>query len=163
MRTTFAPVFEKYGVDAVYNGHSHNYERSWYLHGHHGMSTTFDAARHAELNDAGQPALGQNDEKYAQISSGSGVDDKVVYAVAGSAGKADDQNPCPEGQTMGCTLEDWLLHPAMRTFEEGKPVYRRHGIALRGSVVVDAGKDSFTSRFIDENGQVLDWFTITRQ
>ena len=31
MRQTFAPVFEDYGVDVVYSGHAHSYERSWYV------------------------------------------------------------------------------------------------------------------------------------
>jgi hypothetical protein len=63
MRQTFGPVFEAHGVDVVFSGHAHSYERSWYLHGHQGKSTSFDAARHAELNQAGEPAIGQNDER----------------------------------------------------------------------------------------------------
>lgn len=31
LRRLFSPVFEKYGVDIVFNGHSHNYERSYPL------------------------------------------------------------------------------------------------------------------------------------
>jgi hypothetical protein len=63
---------------------------------------------------------------------------------------------------MGCTLPNWLQHPAHRTFSEFAPGYQRNGIALKGSIVLDANKSSLTSRFVDEHGQVLDYFTIKR-
>ena len=162
MRETFTAVFEDYGVDVVYSGHAHSYERSWYLHGHRGMSGTFDAAKHAELNTAGEPAIGQGDETYRQISRSSGADDKAVYTVAGSAGKADDESPCPEGRMYGCTAENWLQHPAHRSFDPSIPGAQPHGLARRGSVVLDASATTLTSRFVDEHGQVLDYFTISR-
>ncbi len=157
MREQFTPVFEDYGVDVVYGGHAHSYERSYYLNGHQGLSDTFDPAQHAELNDAGEPATGQGSEKYFQVSKGSGDDDKVVYTVAGSSGKADELDPCPidpetgEEPQLGCTRSDWLQHPA-----------HHFSIAVKGSVVVDAGRRQLTSRFIDVNGEVLDEFTIKR-
>jgi hypothetical protein len=161
MRESFAAVFENYGVDVVYSGHAHSYERSWYLHGHHGMSDSFDAAAHTELNASGEPASGQGDESYSQLSS-SGSDDRVVYTVAGSAGKADQEKPCPEGRMFGCTLPDWLMHPAHRTFDASTPGARPHGLARKGSVVLDATDNTLTSRFVDENGEVLDYFIIER-
>jgi hypothetical protein len=63
---------------------------------------------------------------------------------------------------MGCTLPNWLQHPAHRTFSESAPGYKSNGIALKGSIVLDANKSTLTSRFVDEHGQVLDYFTITR-
>jgi len=163
MREMFAPVFEDYGVDVVFSGHAHSYERSWYLNGHYGSSASFDPRQHAELNARGEPSTGQGDDHYHQISSGSGADDKAVYTVAGSAGKADEEHPCKKGQFMGCTPQDWLSHPAHKTFSgsdiEGA---RPNGIARRGSVVVDATATTLTSRFVDEHGEVLDHFVITR-
>ena len=167
MRQTFAPVFEDYGVDVVYSGHAHSYERSWYINGHHGESSSFDPAIHAHLNAQGQPSLGQAGEPYPQITETSGADDHAVYTVAGSSGKADKEKPCLEGAVLGCTLPDWLQHPAHRTFSDakagnGKPGYQKNGLALKGSVVIDANRERLSSRFIDEHGQVLDYFTITR-
>jgi len=162
MRQTFAPVFENHGVDIVYSGHAHSYERSWYLHGHHGMSDSFDAREHTALNRRGEPALGQGDEPYTQVSASSGSDDRAVYTVAGSAGKANSEKPCPEGRMFGCTLPDWLMHPAHRKFNGGIPGARPHGLARRGSVVLDATEKTLTSRFVDEHGEVLDYFVITR-
>ena len=158
MRVTFAPVFENYGVDVIYSGHSHSYERSWYLRGHYGMSDSFDVTRDALLDADGNPRLGQGSEPYPQ----GGAEGRAVYTVAGNAGKADKEKLCPEGQVMGCTLPNWLQHPAHRTFSESAPGYQRNGIALKGSIVLDANKSSLTSRFVDEHGQVLDYFTIKR-
>jgi hypothetical protein len=33
---------------------------------------------------------------------------------------------------------------------------------VKGSVVLDASRKTLTSRFIDENGNVVDFFTIKR-
>ena len=158
MRVTFAPVFENYGVDVIYSGHSHSYERSWYLRGHYGMSDSFDATRNALLDVDGNPALGQGSEPYEQ----GGAQNRAVYTVAGNAGKADEKKPCPEGQVMGCTLPNWLQHPAHRTFTDTAPGYESNGIARKGSIVLDASKSTLTSRFVDEHGEVLDYFTIKR-
>jgi hypothetical protein len=44
MRTNFNPILENGGVDLVFLGHSHNYERSVLLDGHYGTSSTLTAA-----------------------------------------------------------------------------------------------------------------------
>lgn len=151
MCEVFTPIFDSYGMDVVYDGHSHSYKRSYCMGGHTGLSPTFDLATHAELNDMGEGASGQGDEAYSQISLGSRADDKVVYTVAGSSGKADELDPCEPGQTLGCTPADWLQHPA-------------HFFSLpeKGSVVLDATATELTSRFIDVNGDVIDSFVIKR-
>lgn len=167
MRQTFAPVFEKYGVDAVYSGHAHSYERSWYIGGHYGTSDSFSVKDHAEYDAEGQPTLGQEKDPYPQISAVTGQDDKAVYTVAGSAGKANHLKPCPEGsptgkQIYGCTLPDWLQHPAHRSFQaDGKDI-QPNGIARLGSVVLDVTGDRLISRFIDTEGAVLDYFIIEK-
>ena len=157
---TFAPVFEEYGVDAVYSGHSHSYERSWYLNGHYGLSNSFDTGSHAATDDAGNATFGGPDSPYAK-------DNRLVYTVAGSSGKYNSWHPCEEdnyvnGQAFGCTMDNWLLHPAHRTFEILDKDYRRHGIARLGSVVIDATGTTLTSRFIDDKGEVLDTFVIQK-
>lgn len=96
-------------------------------------------------------------EIYPQTRGRRGSDDSSVYTVAGSSGKADELDPCPvdpdTGQEpyLGCTRSDWLQHPA-------------HFLSLpiKGSVVVDASEHSLTSRFIGVDGNVLDYFAITR-
>ena len=162
MRETFAPVFEDYGVDVVYSGHAHSYERSWYLNGHHGLSTTFSAAAHAALDENGEPALGFAQAPYQQISPLSGEDDRAVYTVAGNSGKADHENPCEDGKRLGCTLPDWLQHPAHRTFDVNDEGHQPNGVARRGSVVIDVTDNTLRSTFIDDAGTEVDHFVITR-
>ena len=135
MREDFVPVFDSHGVDFVYNGHSHSYERSYYLRGHVGKSDQFTNAN-ADLNAKGNPANGQGDEAYKQVREASGTDDSAVYTVAGSS-----------GQISGGTLD----HPA-------------HFVGLNelGSVVIDISVSQFVARFIGTDGEVLDTVTMTR-
>ena len=147
MRKEFTPVFEDYGVDLVYGGHSHSYERSYYLNGHRGDADTFDAAVHSEINSDGKPATGYDDESYFQVSSGSQQDDKVVYTVAGSSGKV----------KLG---KGKLDHPA-HSIQQHDPE-RRHGLAELGSVVLDASATELTARFVNEKGEIRDTVTIRR-
>lgn len=159
MRNEFVPVFEEHGVDVVYSGHSHSYERSYYLRGHLGTSETFSAQEHAELLDgnAGHPSLGHGDAPYAQLSATSGgIDDRVVYTVAGSSGKADSRS----GGTT--TAQEWLRHPAHVPQEADTIADKRHGLPVIGSVIIDAGQSELAAKFIDANGAVLDHFVITR-
>ena len=137
IREEFTPVFEDYGVDLAFSGHSHIYERSYYLNGHRGVSSTFSGTDHAELYD-GAPANGQGDEIYQQVTS-TGSDDKVVYSVAGTGGKL-------SGTSSG------YPHPA-HFYSTNERL---------GSVVVDAGASSLVTRFIDVDGNEFDYYEIAR-
>ena len=137
MREEFTPVFDDYGVDLVYSGHSHIYERSYYINGHTGLSPTFDPAVNAELNDNGKPATGRGAQAYTQIAR-NGTDDKVVYTVAGSSGKV-------------TYTSEGFPHPA-HFFSE----------LTLGSVVIDLNEDTLKASFVGVDGEVLDSFTVTR-
>jgi hypothetical protein len=159
MRNEFVPIFDDYGVDVVYSGHSHSYERSYYLHNHTGTSDTYSNAEHAELvnGDPDQPALGYGDQTYSQLSPTSGgIDDRVVYTVAGNGGKADKDSGAVT------TPEEWLRHAAHIQQPEDTVEPKRNALAIIGSVVIDATADSLTANFIDSNGDVRDTFTINR-
>lgn len=95
----------------------------------------YDPGIHAELNDNGEIASGQDEESYSQVSR-SGSDDKVVYTVAGSTGKVSDAA---------------LDHPAHVA-----------GFVELGSVLIEAGASEMTATFINDKGAVLDYVTITR-
>jgi hypothetical protein len=147
MRREFTSVFEDYGVDLVFSGHSHSYERSWYLQGHRGDASSFNAVQHTELNTDGLPAIGYGEEAYQQLSISSQQDDKVVYTVAGSSGHV--------------SMADGKLdHPA-HAIQKNDP-RQRHGLAEQGSVVVDASSNQLIARFINEKGAVLDTVVIQR-
>lgn len=138
IREQYTQIFEDHGVDLVYSGHSHSYERSFYLNGHTGLEASFDPAVHAEHDSAGVALTGRGTQSYKQISDNSGADDKVVYTVAGSSGQA-------------TSTADGYPHNAM-AFSE----------ILLGSVVIDATKTKLTATFIDVNGEALDDFVILR-
>jgi hypothetical protein len=150
MRVEFTPIFDQHGVDLVYSGHSHDYERSYYLRGHTGNSSSFNPATHAELDSTGQPSLGQA-EPYTQITS-SGLDDRSVYTVAGNGGKAEQ----PTAPVVLVPLQHAAMVPQVADS------LGRRGLAKIGSVVVDAGASTLRARMVDEHGDVLDEFTITR-
>ena len=147
LRREFTGVFENYGVDMVYSGHSHAYERSWYLHGHRGDADSFDAGRHAEVDRQGNPVSGRPGEPYFQVSPSSGQDDRVVYTVAGSAGMVD-------------TGDGNLDHPAHAVQPEDPE--NRHGLAQLGSVHLEVTESSLHARFIDTEGRVLDQVVIRK-
>ena len=43
MRENFLPMLEENGIDLVLSGHSHSYERSYFLDGHHDDANTFNS------------------------------------------------------------------------------------------------------------------------
>jgi predicted phosphodiesterase len=78
MRKNFLPTLEKYGVDLVLAGHSHVYERSMFIHGHYGKSSTFSST------DIVQDGDGRVDGDGAYQK---GSKEGTVYVVLGSSGK----------------------------------------------------------------------------
>jgi PKD repeat protein len=132
MREVAVPILEDYGVDLVFSGHNHHYERSFLIDGHYGDSTTFDASN---LLDGGD-GRGDGDGAYFKPTAGPGPHEGAVYTVAGSAGNSDGES---------------LSHPVMFMTR-----------ADMGSVVVDVTGNRLDATFLDLNGQVLDYFTISK-
>jgi hypothetical protein len=91
MRENIVPILEQFNVDLVLSGHSHSYERSYLIRGHHGFSPTF-AESHKQDPGPGHSGAGASYNKATGASTG------AVFAVPGSA-----------GQTSGGCLN----HPAM--------------------------------------------------
>jgi 3',5'-cyclic AMP phosphodiesterase CpdA len=78
IRNEFTPVFDMYGVDVVYSGHSHSYERSYYLSGLTVTTSQMTALNdYVELKD-GAPALGRGADAYQQLSPTSGGIDRQL-------------------------------------------------------------------------------------
>ena len=80
LREHYTPIFEAFGVDLVFSGHNHSYERSFPLLGHRGTSDTLLESMKTDSGD------GRIDGDGAYRKNGDG--DGVIYIVAGSAGKA---------------------------------------------------------------------------
>jgi hypothetical protein len=135
MRQNFLPILEAGGVDLTLSGHSHIYERSFFLDGHYGLSTTLTAAM--KLNaGSGRPS---DTGAYLKPLNGAGGHKGAVYAVAGSSGQA-------------TSTSNGFPHPA-------------HYISLLnlGSLVLDVNGARLDATFIRENGTTPDTFTIIKQ
>lgn len=134
MRQNFNPILEQGGVDLVFSGHSHSYERSFFLDGHYGLSTTLtsnmilNASGGCETNAVGP---------YTKWGSGPPAHQGAVYVVAGSA-----------GSLSGGALN----YPAMYFSEN----------AL-GSVVLDIDNDRLNATFLRQTGAIDDEFTIVKR
>lgn len=84
IRHNIASLLEKYGVDLVINGHSHNYERSWLQKGHYDLENTFNKILHAVDSSSARYDGTLNSCPYKKDSS----DNKgTVYIVAGQSGR----------------------------------------------------------------------------
>ncbi|WP_159023690.1 metallophosphoesterase [Formosa sp. L2A11] len=143
MRTNFMPMLEANGVDLILNGHSHSYERSYFLNGHHGFSNTFNPA---ELSKGGHTvgATGHGDGK----ADGDGVYQKdkdtaegAVYITTGSAGQISggDLNH----QAMFLSLNE-LGSCVMEVEADGK------------------GGQNLNIKFVRETGEIDDYFSINK-
>jgi hypothetical protein len=132
MREYAVPILEDYGVDVIFNGHSHNYERSYLIDSHYGLSGTFSSANQIDPGD-GDPA---GDGAYRKENLGPDPHQGAVYVVNGSG-----------SEVRNTTLD----HPAMVT-----------GLLELGSVVIDVDTNTFTTQFLNSSGQVKDTFQIVK-
>ncbi len=80
MRENALPILEAYGVDLVLSGHSHNYERSFLLDGHYGLSTTLAPSMIVDGGDGREAGTGAY-----QKPGGFAPHAGAVYTVAGAS------------------------------------------------------------------------------
>jgi hypothetical protein len=132
MRQNFVPLLEAAGVDLVLCGHSHAYERSWFMDGHYGKSTNFTYALARSRGD-GRP---DGDGVYHKPTRGPAPHEGTVYVVAGSS-----------GQISGVRA----AHAAMLA-----------ALNMAGSLVLDVNGPRLDATFIDDRGLVRDYFTIVK-
>lgn len=91
MRENVVPILEAHRVDLVLSGHDHDYERSYLMYGHYGLSSTFNTSMAIDTGSGG----GTNYyRKVAPDYKG------TVYAVVGSGGGLE-------------TVQTTWPHPAM--------------------------------------------------
>ena len=136
MRNNFLPLLEANGVDVIFSGHSHSYERSYMINGHYDSSQTFDPAIHIVGNGRGN-GQEDGDGAYVKATSGESAGKGMVYLTAGSSGQV--------------TKMGTLDHRAMYIT-----------LLKLGSCVFNITDDRFDLKFIDEKGKVEDYFTIVK-
>ncbi len=131
IREGLVPIFDKYKVDLVLNGHSHSYERSHLMKGHIGKAFTF--------NDYIHPTQWANGkyEKKADSRPYINKDEGTIYCVVGSAGRLDwngDPNP------------------------HRSSIYSN--ISIGGSLLFTVNDNRLDARWISTDGVVRDNFTV---
>lgn len=87
MHTNFIRILERYKVDLVVCGHSHEYERSKLIEGHYGNEASFNPAVHNISQSNGRYDGTSNSCTYVKDSAHTFKG--TVYVVAGSAGQLD--------------------------------------------------------------------------
>jgi hypothetical protein len=132
MRANIVPILERYGVDLVLCGHSHNYERSFLMDGHYGFS---DSLTPSMIKDSGS-GRPEDTGPYCKPDTGPGANQGTVYVVAGSSGWATIQTG---------------YHPVMYT-----------ALLRMGSLVLDIDGHRLDARFLRETGAIDDHFTIVK-
>jgi hypothetical protein len=139
MRELVVPVLEDGGVDLVFTGHSHDYERSYLIDGHYGFSEEFGPSMVLDGGDGRE----DGDGAYAKPTLGAAGHEGAVYTVCGCSGK-------DGGGTHS--------HPAMWTSQFPQIYHNR----LLGSMVLDFNLNRLDAKFIENDGTVLDHFTILK-
>lgn len=136
MRNNFLPLLEDHGVDVVFCGHSHSYERSYMIHDHYNLSFFFSQGSNADVGGGDGDGRVDGDGAYQKTISGNDAGVGTVYLTAGSSGK---------------TSGGLLNHPAMF-------------ISLNelGSCVFEAENNQMNVKFINDQGNVADHFTINK-
>jgi hypothetical protein len=132
MREGICPTLEAGGADLILCGHSHAYERSWFMDGFYSGSTNFSYAR---VKNSGDGRL-DGDGPYRKRSFGPAPHEGTVYLVAGSS-----------GQMSGVKA----AHPVMQL-----------ALNIAGSVVVDVDGPRLDVAFVDDAGVRRDYFTLLK-
>jgi len=138
MRQNIVPVLDSFGVDMVINGHSHNYERSYLIKGHYGVSSTYKSADHLVNGTSGKEALG---EAYVKYTDKPKTNNGTVYVVCGNAGSQASDPTFP--------------HPVM--------FYSDGGDGIHGSFTMDIEGNKLVGRYLTAEGDIKDEFTMIKQ
>jgi len=91
IRENFIQILERYGVDLILCGHSHDYERSRLIKGHYGMEASFNTGQYQISPSSGFFDGTPNSCPYIKDSA-TGYQG-TVYVVTGSAGQLGGKQP----------------------------------------------------------------------
>jgi hypothetical protein len=139
MRENYLPILEEFGVDLVFTGHSHSYERSLLLYGHYADSSEIGSSPGVILDSSdGDPDGDGAYQKVARMNCpdigtplADGANCGTVYSVVGSSSQVSASN-------FPTRYDGGVLMPMMHTYLE-----------TLGSVVVDIDGDTADVVFLD--------------
>ncbi|GAB3221812.1 metallophosphoesterase [Spirosoma arcticum] len=135
LRENLTPIFERYGVDLVMNGHSHNYERYYRLKNQTGLANTFDPAKH--IAEATTARYDGSPNSCPILTKGQGT----VYVVNGSGGALGGVSP---------------------GYPHGGMAAGYRGDIWGGSMLLDVTDNRLDAQFIAYDGSVQDKFTLMK-
>jgi len=136
IRENFIRILERYGVDLILCGHSHDYERSGLLQGHYGAEASFNAAEHSLSPSTGRYDGSNNSCPYFKNS---GTGQGTVYVVSGSAGQLG-------GRSAG------FPHNAMQYSND----------SVGGASIIEVNANRLDLKWICSDGVIRDQFTIMK-
>ena len=131
LREGLVPLLDKYKVDVVLNGHSHNYERSFLMQGHYGMEASFDTLKHAVSQSTARHNGTPNSCPFVNKAEG------TIYNVSGAASRWGYFRPS-------------YPHNAMRFSNSDGP----------GASIIEVDSNKLALKYINVKGEVLDAYTF---
>lgn len=138
IRTRFIRILERYGVDLIICGHSHVYERSYFMNGYYGNEASFNLATYGISTSTGKYNNTANSCPYIKNQPQT---KGTVYVVAGSA-----------GQLGGNILNLSWPHDAM--------VYSNRDIG--GGMAITVKGNRLDAEWVNNDGQIRDRFTMMK-
>lgn len=161
MRTKFNPILENGGVDLVFLGHSHNYERSVLLDSHYGTSGTITAAMKKNSGNGSTTGFttatngkirNAANGFTATVTTGAFVPANGAY-VKPLTGPRDHFGAVYNTAGMSGTADSSAIdHPAMYISYNNM-----------GTVNLDVNGNTLTCTFVQSGGATPDNFTIIKQ
>jgi hypothetical protein len=136
VRKNLLPLLERYGVDLVLCGHSHDYERSRLMAGHYGPEPTFSAAKYNLSSSSGKNDGSPDSAPYLKSKNNRGT----VYVVAGSAGQ---------------------LGGTQKSFPHDAMYYSNADVG--GALLLEVTGKKLDLSWVCSDGQVRDHFTMTKK
>jgi hypothetical protein len=137
IRENFIRILERYGVDLIICGHSHDYERSRLMRGYYGKEADFDSVKYDLSLSSGRNDGSPNSAPYVKDRA---HPEGTVYLVTGSAGKlGGEQTSFP--------------HDAMY-FSDAD-----HG----GASILEINGDRLDLKWICADGVIRDHFTMMKK
>ncbi len=137
IRQNLLPILERYGVDLVITGHSHDYERSYLLKGHFGTSSSFVKSVHTTDSSSAKYDGSANSCPYVYPSGQ--INHGTVYVLSGSSGAS------------GGVVSGSYPHKAM-------PFSVNDG----GMFFLDIKDNRLDAKFIRRDNTIFDKFTIMK-
>jgi hypothetical protein len=142
IRNNFIRILERYGVDMIICGHSHDYERSYLLKDYFGTEASFNLGTHAVSSSSGKYDGSTNSCPYTTVSGQ--VNHGTVYIVAGSAGADGGVQAGYPHNALPFSVDDggMLFFEVEDNRLDAKFIRRDGAVADQFTIVKDAGRNT---------------------